>query len=291
LLLAALALLLLRQDVDVPTRELRGEPHILAAAADRQRQLALRHDHLDAVRILVEDNLRHLGRRQGVDDELRSVGPPLDDVDLLALQLVHDGLHTLATHADAGADGVDRAVLGDDGDLGARARITGHGLDLDDAVVDLRDLHGEQLRHELRPRARQKDLRPALLPAYIVYIGTHAVAVTDVLARDHFVAADDALGAAQVDDDIAVLDALGRTVDDLADAILVLVELALTLRLAHLLHDDLLGVLCGDAPEIERRQRLGNEIADLGFRIAPPGVLKRNLGGLVLDVLDNSQHA
>ena len=38
--------------------------------------------------------------------------------------------------------------------------------------------------------------------------------------------------------------------DDLADAVLVLVVLALALGLAHLLHDDLLGVLRGDAAEI-----------------------------------------
>ena len=63
-------------------------------------------------------------------------------------------------------------------------------------------------------------------------------------------------------------------VDDLADAVLVLVELALALGLAHLLHDDLLGVLRGDAAEIERRQRLGDEVADLGLRIALLGVLR-----------------
>ena len=43
---------------------------------------------------------------------------PLDDVDLLALQLADHRLHALAAHADAGADRIDRAVLGDDGDLG-----------------------------------------------------------------------------------------------------------------------------------------------------------------------------
>src|SRR5690606_617558 len=136
-------------------------------------------------------DLGHLGWGQGVDNELGRIRPPLDDVDLLALQLIHDRLHALAAHTDTGADGIDRAVLGDHGNLGPGARITSHRLDLDDTVVDLRDLHGEQLGHELRPRTRQENLRSALLSAYIVYIGTHAVAVTDVLARDHFVAADD----------------------------------------------------------------------------------------------------
>ena len=93
LLLPPLGLLLLGQDVDVPAGELRGEPHVLAAPADGERKLALGHDDLDAVGVLVEHDLGHLGRRQRVDDEARRVRVPLDDVDLLALQLVDDRLH------------------------------------------------------------------------------------------------------------------------------------------------------------------------------------------------------
>src|SRR5690606_41870577 len=138
-----------------------------------------------------------------------------------------------------------------EGGLGAGAWIAGHRFDPDDTVVALGDLHREQLRHEFRPRTRQEDLRSALLPAYIVYISTSAVAVTHVLARDHFVAADDTLGTAEVDDHVAVFDPLDCAIDDLADTVLVLVVLPLALRLAHLLHDDLLGVLRGDAAEIQ----------------------------------------
>ena len=47
-LLPALGLLGFRQDVDVPARELRGEAHVLPAAADRQRQLIVGNDNLDA---------------------------------------------------------------------------------------------------------------------------------------------------------------------------------------------------------------------------------------------------
>ena len=105
------ALLGFGDDVDVPAGELRGEADVLAAAADRERELVLRHDDLDPVGILVEDDLGHLGRRQGVDDELGVLRLPLDDVDLLALQFADDGLHALSPHADAGADGVDRGIL------------------------------------------------------------------------------------------------------------------------------------------------------------------------------------
>src|SRR3990167_8894477 len=51
LLLATLRLFLLGEDVDVPTGELRGEAHVLAAAADGERQLLVGNDHLDAPRL------------------------------------------------------------------------------------------------------------------------------------------------------------------------------------------------------------------------------------------------
>src|SRR5262249_35065391 len=152
---------------------------------------------------------------------------PLDDVDFLTLQLADNCLHALPAHADAGADRIDRRIPGNDRDLRARARIAGHRLDLHDAVVDFRHLLREQLRHRLPARPRQKDLRAALLASHVVDIGADAVAEAHVLARYHLIAADDAFGATEIDDDIAVLDAFHRTVADLPDAILVFVELPL----------------------------------------------------------------
>src|SRR3546814_7947959 len=102
-------------------------------------------------------------------------------------------------------------------------------------------------------RARQENLRPARLAAHVVDIGARPVTLAEGLARQQLVAAHDRLGAAEIDGDIAVFDALDQAVDDLADAILVFVVLPLALGLAHLLHDDLLGGLSGDAAEIDRR--------------------------------------
>ena len=77
--------------------------HVLAAAADGERELVVRHHNLDARGILVEHHLHDLGGLQRIDDEGRGVGRPGDDVDLLALELVHDRLDARAAHADAGA--------------------------------------------------------------------------------------------------------------------------------------------------------------------------------------------
>src|SRR5262249_53077210 len=263
----------------------RREADILAAAADGEAELALGHDDLDAPRLLVEHDLGHLGRREGIDDEGRRIGRPWDDVDLLALQFADHGLHAAAAHADAGADRIDAAVVRQHGDLGAAAGIAGHRLDLDDAVVDLRHLLGEQLGHEVGMRARQEDLRPARLLAHALPERTHAVAVAEGLARQQLVAPQHGLSATEIDADVSELDALDQAVDDLALAVLVLVELTLALGLAHLLHDHLLGRLGGDAAKIDGRQLVDDELAGLDLRVEPLRHRQRQLRRLVLDRL------
>src|ERR1700704_3692391 len=100
--------------------------------------------------------------------------------------------------------------------------------------------------------ARQKYLRAARLTSYIVNIGADAVAVAKHLAREQLVAPHDRLAAAEIDHHIAVFDPLDDAVDDVADAVLVLLVLAVALGLAHLLHDHLLGGLGGDASIFQR---------------------------------------
>ena len=139
--------------------------------------------------------------------------------------------------------------------------------------------------------AGEEDLRAALLAADVVDIGADAVAVAEGLARDQLVAAHDALAAAEVDDDVAVLDPLDLAVDDLADAVLELLVLAVALGLAHLLDDHLLGRLGGDAAEIHRRQRLGDEVAGLGRRVPAARILDQDVGRGVLDLVDHLEEA
>ena len=246
LALALLARVGFGQDVDLRSGQLAGEPHVLAAAADGEAQLVVGDDDFDPALFLVDDDAADGRRLERVDDEGREVLRPGDDVDLLALQLLDDGLDAAALHADAGADRVDRAVVADDADLGAAAGIARGGLDLDDSVVNLGHFLREQLLHEVGMGARQEDLRPARLAADGHDQGADAVADADHLARDLLVAADDALGAAEVDDDVAELDALDDAGDDLAGAVLELFVLALALGIADLLEDHLLGGLGGD---------------------------------------------
>ena len=89
--------------------------------ADGQAELFVGDHDLDAVGLFVEDDLGHLGRGQGVDDEGGRIGGPLDDVDLFALELADDGLNARAPHADARADRVDAGIVGNHRDLGPRS--------------------------------------------------------------------------------------------------------------------------------------------------------------------------
>ncbi len=77
-------------------------------------------------------------------DEPRRVLGPVDDVDLLAVQLGHHGAHPGAHRADAGALGVDPRHRRPDGDLRPVAGLAGDRGDLHGAVGDLRHLQREQ---------------------------------------------------------------------------------------------------------------------------------------------------
>ena len=164
------------------------------------------------------------------------------------------------------------------GDFRARTRIACRRLDLDHAFIDFRHFLREQARHEFRLGAREEDLRALGLAAHVIDVSARAVADAQVLARNALALADDALGAAEIDDHIVELDALDDAVDDLADAILVFAVLALALGLANLVIDHLLGRLRGDAAELDRRQRLVVLLADDGIRIGLLGHIDHDVG-------------
>ena len=130
--------------------------------------------------------------------------------------------------------------------------------------------------------AAQEDLRAARLFAHVVDIGAHAVAVAEAFARDQLVAAQQRLGPADLDHQVAVLGALDHAVDDLTHAVLELVVLLLALVFAHPLHNHLLRRLRGDAAEIDRRQRIDDVAAKLDVRLELFRDVDRDLGFLVL---------
>src|SRR5207253_717645 len=105
------------------------------------------------------------GGRLGYRHRLR-LGPlgPLDDVDLLATELVHDRLHAQTALADARAPCVESGLPSADRDLRPRAGLASDPDDLDLAVKDLRHLELEEPLHERLVRAAHDDLRSAKRP-------------------------------------------------------------------------------------------------------------------------------
>ncbi len=287
--LPAFGLFLFRHDDDVPAGQLRRKTDILSAPADGEAELFVRHHDIDPVRFLVEHDLCDFRGRQRVYDEGRGIGRPLDNVDLLALQFADHRLDAGAAHADAGADRVDAGFIGNDGDLGAAAGVAGNRTDLDDAVIDFRNLLPEQAGHKLGMGARQKNLRPAQLLPNIVNIGPHAVAGPEHFPWNDLVAPQHGFGAAEVDRNIAELCAFDDAVDDFSDAVLVFIILASAFGFANLLDDYLFGGLRGDTAEIHRRQPFGQKIPNIGFGVQFTRFLERNLGRVVLDRVGHFQ--
>ena len=125
----------------------------------------------------MDAHLAHLRRRERLHHELGRVVGVGDDVDLLAAQLVDDHADPRPARADARADRVDVVVVRRDRDLRAVARLACDGLELDDAVDDLRHLELEEPLHETGVRARHDDLRALGGLAHLDDVGLEPAAV------------------------------------------------------------------------------------------------------------------
>ena len=90
--------------------------------------------------MLVDADLFDLRRPECLADELGGIVAERDDVDLLATEFVHDHTDARAPGTDAGTCRIDVGIVRPDRHLGPMARLARHGLDLDDAVGDLRNL-------------------------------------------------------------------------------------------------------------------------------------------------------
>ena len=289
--LAALPFVGLRHDGYVEARQLAGQPDVLPAPPDRKRKLLVGDDHLFRQPLLVEDDLRDGGRLQRGQGEFDHVVGPGNDVDPLALQLVHDRLDPGSPHPDARPHGVDAALVGKDRDLGPRSGVSRHAADFDQAVVDFRDFHPEQFDHEFRRDPGQENLRPALLAPHIGYIGAQALAVAVALSPDFLVAPEHGLASREVEHDVPELFPLHGAYDDRADSILEFLVLALALGVAHLLQNHLLGGLGGDAPHLKRRKLVDELVADFGIRLLGCRILPGDFLKLVLDFIDDLPNA
>src|SRR5690606_36464536 len=197
--------------------------------------------------LVVDPDFLDLGRAEGLGDELGDILTPLDDVDLLAAQLVDHLADPGAAGADAGTLGVDVGVVGDHGDLGAVTGLAGDGDDLHGAVGQLRHLQLEEAADQVGVAPGHDDLGAFGVVAHLEDQGLDAVAALETLEGDSLAGGQIGLGVTEVEDHRAgQVDLLDDAGDEVAFPALVHVEYLLALGLAQLELHDLLEGLRGE---------------------------------------------
>src|SRR6185312_9984421 len=152
---------------------------------------------------------------------------------------------------------VEALLAAADGHLGAAARLTGDGLDLDRAGVDLRYLELEEAAQEALVPPAHEDLGPLRGAPDLQDVRLDVLADAVVLDRRLLGRGEDRLDAlADVQDDRPRLDPVHLARDHLALAAGELVEDHVPLGLAQALEHDLLGGLGVDPPEVARIELL-----------------------------------
>ena len=87
--------------VHAPAGELGGESRVLPLFADCERQMPVLHNRHGGLRMLFQLHPNHARGVQRVGDELGYVPVPFENVNLLALQFVHDVFDADAAQSDA----------------------------------------------------------------------------------------------------------------------------------------------------------------------------------------------
>ena len=148
-------------DIEAPADQARGQAGVLPLAPDGDGQVLGRHLQQDAMIFFIQNDLARHGRLKCLDYHLFRVCEIVDDVDLLTVELAHDGLDTCTTGADASADRVHFRVGADHCDLGAVTRLAGERFDLHCAVSDFANLNFEQAANKLGAGAGEHELGAA----------------------------------------------------------------------------------------------------------------------------------
>ena len=125
----------------------------------------LAHDDDCSFFFLVDLNLSNLGRAECLRDELLRVLSPLDDVDLLASQFVHDLTDPGTARSDARTFRVDVGIIRRHRDLRTMTGFSGDRPDFDGSVEKLRHFELEESTDKIRMRAGNKNLRTLCLTA------------------------------------------------------------------------------------------------------------------------------
>ena len=274
-------------DVDPPARQARGQSDVLSFPTDRQRKLIVRRHDRRRSRLLIDDHSAYFSRAQSAGHIPRRIVAPANDIHLLPAQLIHDRLHAAPAVPHTGPDRIYILLLRHDRHLRASPRLSRLGLQLNDALVNLRHLQLEQLAQEPRVAARYEDPRDLRRALHFEDIDlqplAHPIAVQRVLLR----ARKHRLHPTQVDEHGPAVAALHHPGHHIAVAIAELLIDDVALGLPDPLRHDLFRRLRGNPPEILRRHLNVEVLVFLHRRIQPPRIGQRHLRVWVLDMLHN----
>src|SRR5215210_4394219 len=242
--------------VYLPVCQLHGEAGVLALAADGQRELVVGYDHLGLLLVLVQVDLAHARRTQGLCYKARRLGVPLDDVYLLVPELGDDGPHAAPARPNTGPNRIHTSFIGPDGHFRAQPGLAGDSPYLDEAVVDLGHLELEEVPEQplVAPAHGQAGSAPSLPDLQQVHLQPLAVLVT--LVRHLLAGRQDRLDPTEVDQRHPPVGLLHDAGHDVAHALAVLIQQLLVVHLVEALVERLAHDLGRYARKVVRRYDL-----------------------------------
>ena len=278
-------------DVDLAAGEAGGQTGVLPLLADGQTQLIVRHDGAAGFAVLGHGHADDVRRCQSGGHELRPILAEGHDVDLLTVQLLHNGVHALAAGAYAGADGIHVFIGGINSHLRAAAGLAGDGADLHRAVENFRHFQLKQALDQPRVRAGNEHLRAAAAAAHFHQIHLQHLPLVVFLAHHLLAQREHSVGGvgagAQTHGGVAgaLVNAQHGAGEDLVLLGVKLVIDHAVLGLPQPLNDDLLAVAGGDAAEVHVLHGEAHGVAHMVLGGDGLGLLGGDFGGGVLHLL------
>src|SRR5690242_4647011 len=143
-----------RLDVNAPTRQFRGETGILSIASDRKTELILIDHHgrgTIAFRFR-KINATYSRRANRFGNINNGVLIPLNNVNFFVVQFLDNRLNTDALDSYTCANRINTRLGSHDGNFGAGTRLACNCTDLNDTMINFRDLVLKQASQEIAMR-------------------------------------------------------------------------------------------------------------------------------------------
>ena len=221
---------------------MRRKAGVLSLFSDSQGKLIIRDNDKCLLLIRIRKNRDNLCRRKRIFNQICLVLIPVDDVDLLTIQFIHNRVDTGTVHADTGSDCIDIRLIAVNCDLRTRSGLSCNCLDLDHTITDFRDFFLEESLHQLRMCAGYKDFRPPRGIPDLQHVYLDSFRRLELLTLYHFLGLQNRVYLAEIYADIPSDISLNNTRNNLMFLLIVLVVQGFSLFLTDLLEYDVLRI-------------------------------------------------